>query len=386
MTANIFISFAAQDRKVANTLCQALESRGFKCWISSRDILPGENFQIAIVRAIRKAKLMLLVFTANSNNSEEMNKELALASQQKLTVVPLRIEDVAPNDAFAYEFATRQWIDFFADWELAMGALASQIANVLGPDAPAEVIPATVTATVATLAETVVRAPTADITSPVEASAPAPAPEIPEAEVHATEVAESAVHEPEVHDLAAREPDLREAEAAETVLAPPADAALVFHDDADHAAGHESEPDAHPAYEPAAESPDAPVRKKGSPLPLIIGVLVLAVAAGVAAMFVLGKKAPATTTAASSAASTAATAAAPTVSLGQAASTAASSAAPVATPAGTPPQAASAAQAADTSAATAAADGGDGQKTRHHGKGASAAAPPLRATRSDIPY
>src|SRR5882757_1762271 len=136
MTANIFISFAAQDRKVANTLCQALESRGFKCWISSRDILPGENFQIAIVRAIRKAKLMLLVFTANSNNSEEMNKELALASQQKLTVVPLRIEDVAPNDAFAYEFATRQWIDFFADWELAMGALASQIANVLGPDAP----------------------------------------------------------------------------------------------------------------------------------------------------------------------------------------------------------------------------------------------------------
>jgi len=380
MTANIFISFAAQDRKVANTLCQALESRGFKCWISSRDILPGENFQIAIVRAIRKAKLMLLVFTANSNNSEEMNKELALASQQKLTVVPLRIEDVAPNDAFAYEFATRQWIDFFADWELAMGALASQIANVLGPEAPAEVIPATTVATVATLAETVVRPPTADITAPVEAAPPAP--EIPEAEVHA--VAASAVHEPEVHDLP--EPDLHEAE----VVEPPAGAETVLHDDADHAADPQSEPEAHPAHEPAAESPDAPVRKKGSPLPLIIGVLVLAVAAGLAAMFVLGKKAPATTTAASSAASSAATAASPTVSLGPAASTAASaaasSAAPVATPAGTPPQAPAASEAADTSAATAAADGGDGQKTRRHGKGSSAAAPPLRATRSDIPY
>lgn len=385
MTANIFISFAAQDRKVANTLCQALESRGFKCWISSRDILPGENFQIAIVRSIRKAKLMLLVFTANSNNSEEMNKELALASQQKLTVVPLRIEDVAPNDAFAYEFATRQWIDFFADWELAMGALASQIANVLGPDAPVEVAPAAAAPTVAALAETVVRPPSADITAPVEAAPPAP--EIPDAEVHA--VAESVVHEPEVHDLAVPEPDLHEAEAVESVIEPPADAASVFHDDADHAAGHESVPDAHPAYGPAAESPDTPVRKKGSPLPLIIGVLVLAVAAGVAAMFVLGKNAPATTTAASSAASTAATAAAPTVTLGPSASTAASaaasSAAPVATPEGTPPQAASAAEAADTSAATAA-DAGDGQKTRRHGKGSSAAAPPLRATRSDIPY
>jgi hypothetical protein len=129
MSANIFISFASQDHRVAMTLCQALESRGFKCWISGRDIQPGENFQVAIVRAIRQAKIMLLVFTSNSNNSEEMNKELALASQSKLIVVPLRIEDVTPNDAFAYEFATRQWIDFFADWEFAIEQLAQRISS-----------------------------------------------------------------------------------------------------------------------------------------------------------------------------------------------------------------------------------------------------------------
>ncbi|HSV03603.1 MAG TPA: hypothetical protein VLI41_10400, partial [Phenylobacterium sp.] len=49
-------------------------------------------------------------------------------SQSKLIVVPLRIEDVSPNDAFAYEFATRQWIDFFADWEFAIQQLAQRIA------------------------------------------------------------------------------------------------------------------------------------------------------------------------------------------------------------------------------------------------------------------
>lgn len=129
MSAKIFISFASQDHRVAMTLCQALESRGFNCWVSSRDIEPGENFQVAIVRAIRQAKIMLLVFTANSNRSEEMNKELALASQSKLIVVPLRIEDVTPNEAFAYEFATRQWIDFFADWEFAIEQLAQRIGN-----------------------------------------------------------------------------------------------------------------------------------------------------------------------------------------------------------------------------------------------------------------
>ena len=127
MSAQVFISFASEDQRVAMTLCQALESRGFKCWISARDIHPGENFQSAIVKAIRRAKIMLLVFTANSNSSDEMNKELALASQSKLVVVPLRIEDVTPNDAFAYEFATRQWIDFFANWEQAIQQVAMRI-------------------------------------------------------------------------------------------------------------------------------------------------------------------------------------------------------------------------------------------------------------------
>src|SRR5580698_8932391 len=141
MSASVFISYASQDQKVANTLCKALEGRGFNCWIASRNIAPGENFQIAIVRAIRSAKIMLLVFTGNSNNSDEMAKELALASQSKLIVVPLLIDDVRPNNAFSYEFATRQWIDFFSDWETAIEQLAQRIAVALGPETAAAIAP-----------------------------------------------------------------------------------------------------------------------------------------------------------------------------------------------------------------------------------------------------
>ena len=53
MTATIFVSYASEDHTVARTICEALENRGFSCWIASRDIQPGENFQVAIVRAIR---------------------------------------------------------------------------------------------------------------------------------------------------------------------------------------------------------------------------------------------------------------------------------------------------------------------------------------------
>ena len=170
MSAEIFISFASQDRRVALTLCAALENRGFKCWISSRDILPGENFQSAIVKAIRNSKIMLLVFTANSNNSEEMNKELALASQSKLMVVPLRIEDVTPNDAFAYEFATRQWIDFFADWELAIQQLSDRIEAATRATNAAQAAQEPVVE--AAPAEESVPAPEAPAAEPAEAAEP----------------------------------------------------------------------------------------------------------------------------------------------------------------------------------------------------------------------
>ena len=40
-----------------------LERHGLACWVASRDIGPGENFQEAIVKAIRSARAMVLVFT-----------------------------------------------------------------------------------------------------------------------------------------------------------------------------------------------------------------------------------------------------------------------------------------------------------------------------------
>jgi hypothetical protein len=130
MTASIFISYASKDRAAAHTICDALEHRGFDCWIADRDIGPGENFQVSIVHAIRSAKAMILVFSANAANSEEIKKEIVLAGQSRLVVIPVRVEDVAPDEAFAYEMATRQWIDLFGDWEQSVQRLARQLETV----------------------------------------------------------------------------------------------------------------------------------------------------------------------------------------------------------------------------------------------------------------
>ena len=140
MTAPIFVSYASKDKEAALALCHALENRGSRCWISVRDIGAGENFQVAIPRAIHDAKVMVLVFSAESNNSNEVKKELALASQNRLIVIPVRVEDVTPGDAFAYELATHQWIDLFEDWENSIQRLSEQLLRV------AEVMPQLVAA------------------------------------------------------------------------------------------------------------------------------------------------------------------------------------------------------------------------------------------------
>ena len=136
MSSPIFISYSSIDQKVAETICDALQARGYSCWIACRNIGAGDNFQEAIVKAIRSARVMLLVFTSNANNSDEIKKEIVLAGRHRITVVPVRVEDVAPNDALAYEFATRQWIDLFKDWEREIERLTSQIGTILADGGP----------------------------------------------------------------------------------------------------------------------------------------------------------------------------------------------------------------------------------------------------------
>jgi outer membrane biosynthesis protein TonB len=138
MNAPIFISYSSKDRDIAETICKGLEARGLNCWISCRDVRPGDNFQEAIVRALRTAQVMLLVFTSNANNSDEIKKEVVLAGRHRVTVVPVRVEDVVPNDAFSYEFATRQWFDLFKNWEREIEQLAIQLRHLVQAEKPQE--------------------------------------------------------------------------------------------------------------------------------------------------------------------------------------------------------------------------------------------------------
>lgn len=128
--SSVFISYATSDRKEALAVCEAIERRGTPCWIACRDVRPGENYQEAIVGAIRSARALVLLFSDAANNSDEVKKELSLVSRYRLPLMALRIEDVEPSDAFAYELSTRQWIDLFEDRDRSLDSLVRRIDEI----------------------------------------------------------------------------------------------------------------------------------------------------------------------------------------------------------------------------------------------------------------
>lgn len=130
---SVFISYATADRNEALKVTKAIERRGTRCWISMRDVPPGANYQEAIVQSLRTARVVVLVFSEAANTSDEIKKEVSLASRYHVPVIALRLKDVEPSDAFAYELSTRQWIDGFNGWDKAIDVLVGRIGQLPGP-------------------------------------------------------------------------------------------------------------------------------------------------------------------------------------------------------------------------------------------------------------
>lgn len=131
MPHDAFISFSSKDVDAAAKICFGLETRGIACWMSTRDVPPGADFQESIIDALEAARVMVLVFSANANNSGEMKKELVLAGDYKLPVLPVRIENVIPSGAFRYQLTIRQYLDLFEDWDANLAKLADQISRMV---------------------------------------------------------------------------------------------------------------------------------------------------------------------------------------------------------------------------------------------------------------
>ena len=113
MAHEVFISYSSQDKTVADAACAALENIAILCWIAPRDEQPGVPYPGQITRAIKSGKVIVMIFSAHSNASDDVLREGQLAASSHLHIVQFRIEDVVPNDDLLYYLSAPQRLDAF---------------------------------------------------------------------------------------------------------------------------------------------------------------------------------------------------------------------------------------------------------------------------------
>ncbi len=109
-----------------------------------------------VVKHLKESKVMVILLSAAALQSDELKKELAVASQEKVPVLAARLEEIKPTAAFAYELARVTWFDLFDDPDRRLEQLAGLIEGLVRGATPAP-------------APTTMRAP-----EPVATPAPAP--------------------------------------------------------------------------------------------------------------------------------------------------------------------------------------------------------------------
>lgn len=134
MKYDVFISYSSLDQKVVEGLCAHLESHKIRCFVAYRDIPRGVVWAKAIVDALDESRMMVVVFSDHFNNSDQVDREIELASEEKKPILTFRITDDAFKGAKKYYLKNLNWIDAFPDPQAVFGSVTENVAKLLDMD------------------------------------------------------------------------------------------------------------------------------------------------------------------------------------------------------------------------------------------------------------
>jgi hypothetical protein len=132
MAHDVFLSHSHVDKVFADAICHKLEANGTRCWVAPRDIRPAEDWAEAIINAMDNARVLVLVFSASSNSSPQVRREVERAVNKGLHVLPFRIENVPLSKSLEYFISTQHWLDAIdGELEFHLGQLHECISVLL---------------------------------------------------------------------------------------------------------------------------------------------------------------------------------------------------------------------------------------------------------------
>lgn len=110
--AKIFISYSSEDSIVVTDLYNKLQEKSVDCWLAPENIKPGQEWEEKIVEAIESCQIMICVVSVNSNKSDHVKREVSLAAEKKMMIIPVLISSVKPEGGIKYYFHRLHQYDY----------------------------------------------------------------------------------------------------------------------------------------------------------------------------------------------------------------------------------------------------------------------------------
>lgn len=134
MKYDVFISYSSHDQKIVEGLCAYLEQYKIRCFVAYRDIPRAKPWPPYIPEALNESRMMVVVFSGNFNRSEEVDRELTIASKKKKPILTFRLSDEEFKGTKEYYLSNINWIDAFPNPENAFGNITDSIVKLLDID------------------------------------------------------------------------------------------------------------------------------------------------------------------------------------------------------------------------------------------------------------
>ena len=113
---SVFLCHSSQDKPIVRKLYARLKSRGLAPWLDEEDIIPGEEWQVAISKAVKSSDVVLVCMSTSSVSKagflqREIREALGVAQEQpegSIFIIPVLLESCTMPE----QLSRFQWLDY----------------------------------------------------------------------------------------------------------------------------------------------------------------------------------------------------------------------------------------------------------------------------------
>lgn len=115
----VFFIYSRKDAGAVKELAKQLRDRGFNPWLETEEILPGQDWNRAVMNALEESAVALFVASKNTESEDGYYvKEIKAAlnvlksrSEGDSAIIPIRLEEAT----LPHELTGIQWVDLFSE-------------------------------------------------------------------------------------------------------------------------------------------------------------------------------------------------------------------------------------------------------------------------------